>query len=165
MGARDGHWPPIFSMIHIRRQTPLPAVILLVPPRGMGGNCLEATSPLMNCSNLVHFLPAVPPGGADCDDRGDLPAHQFCLLQPLVLHCPGNLGDAHSPLSLPAPPETLQGGLTLTGTFTDLHSHAGHSADNCSSCLRCHWPSPSPSPSSASSSWFYLCTRTPGTQV
>lgn len=30
MGAREGHWPQIFSMIHIRRQTPLPAVLLLV---------------------------------------------------------------------------------------------------------------------------------------
>ncbi|KAF3859307.1 hypothetical protein F7725_021706 [Dissostichus mawsoni] len=31
VGAREGHWPPIFSMIHIRRHTPLPAVLLLVP--------------------------------------------------------------------------------------------------------------------------------------
>nr|XP_046235748.1 cystine/glutamate transporter [Scatophagus argus] len=31
VGAREGHWPPIFSMIHIRRQTPLPAVLLLYP--------------------------------------------------------------------------------------------------------------------------------------
>lgn len=30
VGAREGHWPQIFSMIHIRRQTPLPAVLLLV---------------------------------------------------------------------------------------------------------------------------------------
>lgn len=30
VGAREGHWPPIFSMIHIRRQTPLPAVLLMV---------------------------------------------------------------------------------------------------------------------------------------
>uniref|UniRef100_A0A3Q3GLW1 Si:ch73-352p4.8 n=1 Tax=Labrus bergylta TaxID=56723 RepID=A0A3Q3GLW1_9LABR len=31
VGAREGHWPPIFSMIHIRRHTPLPAVMLLYP--------------------------------------------------------------------------------------------------------------------------------------
>ncbi|XP_003972819.2 cystine/glutamate transporter [Takifugu rubripes] len=31
VGAREGHWPIIFSMIHIRRQTPLPAVLLLYP--------------------------------------------------------------------------------------------------------------------------------------
>ncbi|XP_076578556.1 cystine/glutamate transporter [Chaetodon auriga] len=31
VGAREGHWPAIFSMIHIRRQTPLPAVLLLYP--------------------------------------------------------------------------------------------------------------------------------------
>uniref|UniRef100_A0A3Q1EJE3 Si:ch73-352p4.8 n=2 Tax=Acanthochromis polyacanthus TaxID=80966 RepID=A0A3Q1EJE3_9TELE len=31
VGARDGHWPPIFSMIHIRRHTPLPAVLFLYP--------------------------------------------------------------------------------------------------------------------------------------
>ncbi|KAI3366662.1 hypothetical protein L3Q82_009349, partial [Scortum barcoo] len=31
VGAREGHWPPIFSMIHIRRNTPLPAVLLLYP--------------------------------------------------------------------------------------------------------------------------------------
>uniref|UniRef100_A0A3Q3QT27 Uncharacterized protein n=1 Tax=Monopterus albus TaxID=43700 RepID=A0A3Q3QT27_MONAL len=30
VGAREGHWPPIFSMIHIHRHTPLPAVLLLV---------------------------------------------------------------------------------------------------------------------------------------
>lgn len=30
VGAREGHWPPIFSMIHIRKQTPLPAVLLMV---------------------------------------------------------------------------------------------------------------------------------------
>lgn len=85
-----------------------------------------AVNPVMNCSNSLRFLPAVPPGGADGDDRGDLPAHQLCLLQPLVLHCPGNLGDAHPPLSLPAPPQTLQGGsgvepaLTRTVTLTVL---------------------------------------------
>ncbi|XP_077355938.1 cystine/glutamate transporter [Festucalex cinctus] len=31
VGARDGHWPHIFSMIHIRRHTPLPAILLLYP--------------------------------------------------------------------------------------------------------------------------------------
>ncbi|KAK7895950.1 hypothetical protein WMY93_021275 [Mugilogobius chulae] len=31
VGARDGHWPPIFSMIHIHRHTPLPAVLFLYP--------------------------------------------------------------------------------------------------------------------------------------
>ncbi|KAJ8391025.1 hypothetical protein AAFF_G00096460 [Aldrovandia affinis] len=31
VGARDGHWPALFSMIHVRRQTPLPAVLLLYP--------------------------------------------------------------------------------------------------------------------------------------
>ncbi|XP_029020089.1 cystine/glutamate transporter-like isoform X1 [Betta splendens] len=31
VGAREGHWPPIFSMIHIRRHTPLPAVLLQYP--------------------------------------------------------------------------------------------------------------------------------------
>ncbi|CAL1568472.1 unnamed protein product [Knipowitschia caucasica] len=31
VGARDGHWPSIFSMIHIRRHTPLPAVLFLYP--------------------------------------------------------------------------------------------------------------------------------------
>uniref|UniRef100_A0A665UGM3 Cystine/glutamate transporter-like n=1 Tax=Echeneis naucrates TaxID=173247 RepID=A0A665UGM3_ECHNA len=31
VGARDGLWPAIFSMIHIRRHTPLPALLLLYP--------------------------------------------------------------------------------------------------------------------------------------
>ncbi|XP_034382238.1 cystine/glutamate transporter [Cyclopterus lumpus] len=31
VGAREGHWPTIFSMIHIRRRTPLPAVLILYP--------------------------------------------------------------------------------------------------------------------------------------
>ncbi|XP_068573376.1 cystine/glutamate transporter isoform X1 [Cebidichthys violaceus] len=31
VAAREGHWPPIFSMIHIRRRTPLPAVLFLYP--------------------------------------------------------------------------------------------------------------------------------------
>ncbi|MBN3306324.1 XCT protein, partial [Amia calva] len=31
VGAREGQWPVLFSMIHIRRQTPLPAVLLLYP--------------------------------------------------------------------------------------------------------------------------------------
>lgn len=31
VGAREGHWPPVFSMIHIRRRTPLPAILLLYP--------------------------------------------------------------------------------------------------------------------------------------
>uniref|UniRef100_A0AAY4B7S4 Cystine/glutamate transporter n=1 Tax=Denticeps clupeoides TaxID=299321 RepID=A0AAY4B7S4_9TELE len=30
-GARESHWPTLFSMIHIRRQTPMPAVLLLYP--------------------------------------------------------------------------------------------------------------------------------------
>ncbi|XP_014826579.1 PREDICTED: cystine/glutamate transporter-like isoform X1 [Poecilia mexicana] len=31
VGAREGYWPPIFSMIHVRQRTPLPAVLLLYP--------------------------------------------------------------------------------------------------------------------------------------
>uniref|UniRef100_A0A3Q1KAA1 Uncharacterized protein n=1 Tax=Anabas testudineus TaxID=64144 RepID=A0A3Q1KAA1_ANATE len=31
VGAREGQWPTIFSMIHIRRRTPLPAVLLMFP--------------------------------------------------------------------------------------------------------------------------------------
>ncbi|KAM9311012.1 cystine/glutamate transporter-like [Gastrophryne carolinensis] len=29
--SREGHWPPLFSMIHIRRHTPLPALLLMMP--------------------------------------------------------------------------------------------------------------------------------------
>nr|XP_025045590.1 cystine/glutamate transporter-like isoform X2 [Pelodiscus sinensis] len=31
VASREGQWPPLFSMIHIRRHTPLPAVMLMVP--------------------------------------------------------------------------------------------------------------------------------------
>ncbi|MCJ8743137.1 hypothetical protein PDJAM_G00090390 [Pangasius djambal] len=31
VAAREGHWPALFSMIHIRRKTPMPAVLLLSP--------------------------------------------------------------------------------------------------------------------------------------
>uniref|UniRef100_A0A8C9V9T9 Cystine/glutamate transporter n=1 Tax=Scleropages formosus TaxID=113540 RepID=A0A8C9V9T9_SCLFO len=31
VGSREGHWPALFSMIHIRRQTPMPAILLLFP--------------------------------------------------------------------------------------------------------------------------------------
>ncbi|XP_034018916.1 cystine/glutamate transporter-like isoform X1 [Thalassophryne amazonica] len=31
VGSREGHWPTLFSMIHIRRRTPLPAILLLYP--------------------------------------------------------------------------------------------------------------------------------------
>ncbi|XP_034019813.1 cystine/glutamate transporter-like [Thalassophryne amazonica] len=31
VGSREGHWPVLFSMIHIRRRTPLPAILLLYP--------------------------------------------------------------------------------------------------------------------------------------
>ncbi|KAG8438672.1 hypothetical protein GDO86_005021 [Hymenochirus boettgeri] len=30
-GGREGHFPPLFSMIHIRRHTPLPALLSMVP--------------------------------------------------------------------------------------------------------------------------------------
>ncbi|XP_075458786.1 cystine/glutamate transporter-like [Ascaphus truei] len=29
--SREGQWPPLFSMIHIRRNTPLPALLLMMP--------------------------------------------------------------------------------------------------------------------------------------
>lgn len=31
VGAREGHWPQLFSMIHVRIHTPLPAVLILYP--------------------------------------------------------------------------------------------------------------------------------------
>ncbi|XP_024052962.1 cystine/glutamate transporter-like isoform X1 [Terrapene carolina triunguis] len=31
VASREGQWPPLFSMIHIRRHTPLPAVMLMLP--------------------------------------------------------------------------------------------------------------------------------------
>ncbi|KAF3705234.1 Cystine/glutamate transporter [Channa argus] len=31
VGAREGQWPPIFSMIHVRRHIPLPAILLQYP--------------------------------------------------------------------------------------------------------------------------------------
>ncbi|XP_075715931.1 cystine/glutamate transporter-like [Rhinoderma darwinii] len=29
--SREGHWPKLFSMIHVRRHTPLPALLLMMP--------------------------------------------------------------------------------------------------------------------------------------
>nr|XP_056701809.1 cystine/glutamate transporter-like [Euleptes europaea] len=31
VASREGQWPPLFSMIHIQRHTPLPAVMLMLP--------------------------------------------------------------------------------------------------------------------------------------
>ncbi|XP_038610143.1 cystine/glutamate transporter-like isoform X3 [Tachyglossus aculeatus] len=31
VASREGQWPPLFAMIHIRRRTPLPAVLLMFP--------------------------------------------------------------------------------------------------------------------------------------
>ncbi|XP_077663658.1 cystine/glutamate transporter-like [Eretmochelys imbricata] len=31
VASREGQWPPLFSMIHIRRHTPLPAIMLMFP--------------------------------------------------------------------------------------------------------------------------------------
>ncbi|XP_040294823.1 cystine/glutamate transporter-like [Bufo bufo] len=31
VASREGHWPNLFSMIHIRRHTPLPALLLMMP--------------------------------------------------------------------------------------------------------------------------------------
>ncbi|KAJ0056963.1 hypothetical protein NL108_000775 [Boleophthalmus pectinirostris] len=46
VGARDGHWPPIFSMIHIRRHTPLPAVLFLYP----------LVVPMMICGEIYRLI-------------------------------------------------------------------------------------------------------------
>uniref|UniRef100_G3Q8V4 Si:ch73-352p4.8 n=1 Tax=Gasterosteus aculeatus aculeatus TaxID=481459 RepID=G3Q8V4_GASAC len=51
VGAREGHWPPIFSMIHIRRRTPLPAVLFLYPLMVL----MSTTGEIYELINFVSF--------------------------------------------------------------------------------------------------------------
>ncbi|KAM8909666.1 cystine/glutamate transporter [Spinachia spinachia] len=51
VGAREGHWPPIFSMIHIRRRTPLPAVLFLYPLMVL----MTTTGEIYQLINFVSF--------------------------------------------------------------------------------------------------------------
>ncbi|XP_071761802.2 cystine/glutamate transporter [Centroberyx gerrardi] len=51
VGAREGHWPGLFSMIHIRRHTPLPAVLLLYPLVVM----MLATGEIFQLINFASF--------------------------------------------------------------------------------------------------------------
>lgn len=77
----------------------------------------------MDVSLWLCCLSPVPPGGVDVNHWRDLPAHQLRLLCSLVLHRPGNLGDAHPSLSLPAPPETFQG-YSVRGCCAKLARHS-----------------------------------------
>lgn len=69
VGAREGHWPPIFSMIHIRQRTPLPAVLLLV-------STVQRPRIKQNCSTIID------------DEQQQLPIiiHLFLLLWRVLLY-------------------------------------------------------------------------------
>ncbi|XP_054862776.1 cystine/glutamate transporter isoform X2 [Amphiprion ocellaris] len=104
VGARDGHWPPIFSMIHIRRHTPLPAVLFLV-------KCLpHIRSQRSKRKNRKH--------SEEFTARRNIPAHQLCLFSSLVLHRLGDPWDAHPSISFPSSPETFQ---SVLGHRDHLH--------------------------------------------
>ncbi|XP_053364247.1 cystine/glutamate transporter-like [Clarias gariepinus] len=55
VAAREGQWPALFSMIHIRRNTPMPAVLFMAPPMVIilaGGEIY----PLINFASFSRWL-------------------------------------------------------------------------------------------------------------
>ncbi|XP_077415911.1 cystine/glutamate transporter [Vanacampus margaritifer] len=55
VGAREGQWPQLFSMIHIRRHTPLPAILFLYPLVVLM-LITEEIQPLINLASFARWF-------------------------------------------------------------------------------------------------------------
>ncbi|XP_061844886.1 cystine/glutamate transporter isoform X2 [Colius striatus] len=74
VASREGQWPPLFSMIHIRRHTPLPAVMLMLFPMALH----RTGHPRAHC-------PSPPSPGAAEPLQGSL-VHSCLFYHHLPLH-------------------------------------------------------------------------------